>query len=473
MSEVDDDPERRTLAKVLAQSVRTLAEGDVLMIAELDAAGVIRWEVWRDECGTPRARKWPTQTWPDLCDAEAPSPGTLSADALSRVTRPPDGCGMLLVCTAPEDPYAGQALAQTSPDVQSFRCAIPLADALRVALAEDPLKQRYELVALDVAADDRLELGTIGLFSQKARRGDRESLRVRCAPSGDDEETVFAVVACEVPLEYRLLSIQSALLPRGVHRLTAELVRPGVVRFLGLSSPPRKDNRSWAELMAGIPERLDRLGPAHLIVAIETSGTSEHVRERIDRADQLIRNLARHRDAPLRCSLLSYGPHAVHRNDPEVPVTILAWVESSEAVLAELAELSGQEPAPVGYWRAAQLECLLTQLARRLSDDDGRPVLVSIGSRPAFPHEQGRESGIVPCPSRHDWRRALMQLREHPGIAFGAIRDHGTDEEIWSHLGGSAFSRRTFEWRRFAVDLGLLRETAQSIQFPLIEPEGA
>ena len=223
-----------------------------------------------------------------------------------------------------------------------------------------------------------------------------------------------------------------------------------------------------------MPDRLDRLGPTHLIVAIEVSGTPDHVLERIDRAGQLIRRAAEGADAQLRVSLLSYGPHKVLREDTEEPVRRLAWASTPDTALDELTLLADQGPAPLGYRRAAQLECLLTMLTGQVREADGRPVLVTIGSRPAFPYRVDRRSEIIPCKYRHDWRIAMDRLRRYPGIRFGAIRDHGQDDEIWAHLGSAAFARlSTVDVRRFAIDLGLYQATVHAIPFPLRDPEGA
>jgi hypothetical protein len=133
-------------------------------------------------------------------------------------------------------------------------------------------------------------------------------------------------------------------------------------------------------------------------------------------------------------------------------------------------------PVEPGYVRAAQLECVLATIAAelgKLGDQDARPVVVTIASRSAFPHQLDPTSEIVPCPERNDWRRVLKDLLEYPGIAFALISDHGPDEEIWTHLSSGAFASMNdvvFNVQLFAERLGLLSE-AEDVPFPLIEPE--
>jgi hypothetical protein len=154
-----------------------------------------------------------------------------------------------------------------------------------------------------------------------------------------------------------------------------------------------------------------------------------------------------------------------------------------------LRSLYERDPAPVLYPRAAQVECMLAEVARRLREPEAasarRPVLVTVGSKPAFPHRIDPRTGIIPCPARNDWRTISRGLADdHPGMAFGVIRDDdNADEEgrsadsagdIWRRLGadGSA-SLDAFHPRRFAIGLGMLSATAQHVPLPLALFEGA
>jgi hypothetical protein len=340
--------------------------------------------------------------------------------------------------------------------------------------ADYVLDQRYELVVLQQARDRRLELSTIGLFYPGAHQGDRKPFRVRCVSGPGESGTAFVVVTSLRPQDYEIHSVQAIKLPPGSYDVTARLVAWGDVRFSGPPGRWREDRRSWPEIVATIPDQLDQPVLTHLIVAIEVSGDPDLVLERIDRAAQLIRRAVGGGGEDLRVSLVCYGPHRVHREDAEQSPRILSWAQGSEDALAELTLLTEQPCPALGYWRAAQLECLLTMLTARIKPSEGRPVLVTIGSRPAFPAQLDSTSEIIPCPERHDWRTAWETLSRNADIAFGAIRDKGGDEQVWSFLGRSASAHlNTADLHRFTADLGLSPGKALSIGLPLVVPEGA
>lgn len=339
--------------------------------------------------------------------------------------------------------------------------------------ADYVLEQRYELVVLERAPDHSLELSTIGLFYPGARQGARRPFRVRCAPGPGESGIAFVVVTCPRPQDYEIVSIQAIRVPPGTYDVTARLVATGEVRFSGPPGRWRDDPRSWREIVATIPDQLDQQASAHLIVAIEVSGDPDVVLERIDRAAQLIRRAVEGSGEELRVSLVSYGPHRVHREDIEQSPDILSWAGTSDDALAELTLLT-EKPCPaLGYWRAAQVECVLTLLTARIKLSEGRPVLVTIGSRPAFPSQLDPNSEIIPCPKRRDWRTAWESLARHADIAFGAIRDEGGDEQVWSFLGRSASAQlNTADLHRLTADLGLFPDKVPSIGLPLAVPEG-
>jgi hypothetical protein len=341
--------------------------------------------------------------------------------------------------------------------------------------ADDVLKHSYQLVVLEQVGDGRLELSTLGLFFNGARRGDRKRFRIRCGPSSAQHGTAFVVVESARPLDFTILSVHSAHVPLDTYNLTAELAGPAEVIIRGLPSPLSYDPRSWDEILEEVPDRVERLEPTHLIVAIEFSGDPDDVQDRLDRAAWLIKRVEEGAEGKLRVSLLTYGPHKFSRHEKEQSPRMLTWAEDSDAALSELALLSApeQEWPSLGYSRAAQLECLLTMLAGRVQPADGRCVLVTIGSRPASPARVDPESEIFPCPRRHDWREAVSTLAD-AGVTFGAIRDHGDDEEIWSHLGRTVFARlSTVDLGGFAAALGLIADTGHAIPLPLALTEGA
>jgi hypothetical protein len=391
-----------------------------------------------------------------------------------------DGSRVVFVCSAPDDSTADQMFevaVNAHGRASAFRFTGPLDEMLRRVIAAEPLTQWYELVTLRRTQSGRLILTGTQLFPPGTRRGERQSMTVRCEPSGEDG-TVFAVVATESVDQVRLVSLDSVNLAPGTYNLTAVLRRPGLVRFEGLPAKLREDHRSWLEIVAGVPEQFDLSQPAHLICVVEVSGTGQQVSQRIELADQLIKHVTAGTEGRLKISLISYGPHAVGRSFAEEPIRVLTWAQDRTSALHEVNRMRDRGAAPIGYSRAAQLECVLARVIEELDrrdEDDGRPVLVTIGSRPAFPHRLDAATEIIPCPERNDWRRSLRQLQEgYPGIAFGAISDHRLDQEIWPHLASGAFAPMNisiFDVQDFAERLGLLSKV-EYIPLPLIEPEG-
>ena len=465
------------VSDALARRIRRLDRGETLTIAEFAGPGIILWEVTRADNGIARPWYWDATPWERLS-----RDGTPSAEAILAAANPRGEA--LAICTAPADTTAVRAVTTAGPALAgpggSLIAEVDLGEVLTDVLRRDPLTVWYELLVQRRADDGYLENSTIRLFYRGAQRGDKEQLAVRCERS-DVTGTVFAVLARDQMLAYRLVSQQSAVIPPGTYELTAELVRPGKVRFTGLPVPLRDDPRDWAEIVRSVPDRLERPQPAHLIIAIESSGAAPIVRERIGRAEQLVRCVYGHPDNQARFSLLCYGPHAVHRSDPDVAVTCLAWGEGGGSTLDILRGLAEREPAPMGYPSAAQIECMLAEVIARLGTPGGgedRPVLVTIGARTAFPRLVN-PSRIIPC-QRNDWRDGVLWLQRYPGIRFGAIRDRigddgfhrtrgsGDDDEVWRALGAAAFAwLDAVDVPRFAEALDLQPPPGPPMPLPL------
>jgi hypothetical protein len=477
----------------LAGDIVRLATGKSLIIAEFDTTKVTVWRVRPDSCGTPRVWR-ESRTW-DLLQAW----GMLDEPALAGYIRPGDGDLMVVARTGrdTEGFEAGRdadrafdVAREAYPPARAFRSTASVDDLLAEATARVPLSSSvwYELVLLRRSGSGRIEFTAQQLFLPEARRGDTRTFTIRCEPS-DENGTVFAVAARNPELDFQLLSMKSARLQPGTYTVTATLTRPGGVRFSGLPTPVRDDSRSWLDVLAVVPERLDVAAPAHLIIAVEVCGTQDDLRARADRARQLVRDAA-NADRPMLFSLVSYGAHTHDRRIPDEAVTTLLWAQADPGVIDQRLERLGERlPANSGHARAAQLECLLADVARRLRHPEaaaiGRPVLVMIGQRPASPHRIDQVSRIFPCPQRNDWRADLRGLSEaHAGMAFGAIRDGCDDDddlftddpsdEVWRMLGTDAYARAdVFNPRQFAIELGLRSHSRQYLPFPLLIPEGA
>jgi hypothetical protein len=489
------DPGAEAITAGLTRDIARLPTGKALTIAEFSPSRVTVWKVLLDNVGTPRVQRRSH----DLHSLRVL--GTLDGTRLLDRIRPDDDGGIILARTGQE--FMGEAdqdaldadrafwIAKDAyPGCRSFSSVADLDDLLAEATGRVPLPPSlwYELVLLRRRRSGRLEFTAQQLFLPEARRGDARQFTVRCEPS-DDNGTVFAVAARDAAFEFQLVSMAAAKITPGTYQLTATLLRPGLVRFDGLPVKLRPDPRVWLDVLAAVPERLDVYGPSHLIVAIEACGDAEVYETRIDRARELIADVQDAADGPVAFSLLTYAAHTHNRMTGDEAVNVVAWAESDpEIVTRRLGALRARVPSQAQYPRAAQIECLLAEVTRRLRGPEaavaGRPALVTIGDRPAFPHRLDPVSEILPCPRRHDWRTILRGLAEdHAGMAFGAIRDGAGDSdgpygdpvnEIWSLVGTDmSTSLGEFDAHAFAVGLGLVPPALQYLPFPLAILDGA
>lgn len=457
-----DDDESLLNRALLAELTRLGEVSSIFTIVEFMASGVSIWTVRRDINGTPQARRYGPFPIPPDSDSALFYEQKLSPliDSYAPLLVVRDGtadnpaCLLGLVCAAHGDPPVHDS-------------ALPVEIGLRDAIRGTPLTRWYELVVLRQARSGRLGLDAHPLFPPGAERGYLQQVRIRCEP-GDGHGTVFAVVTRDGN-QLRPVSAHSAIIPADEYEVTAVLTRPGHVRFEGLPVPLRPDPRTWAEIVAMVPRRLDPRPPVHLVCLLELAGGSERVRRRIDRIDQLIKSVgAGHRR--LAVSLITYGPHAFDRREHEEPVTIRTWADSDTTAAAVLAGLADRAQPEDEYPLAAQLECALATVAARLVAGDGRPALVTAGALPPFPPRSDLVTEILPCPHRQDWRWHLRQLRGMPGISFGALYDGGAaGDEPWVTLGREITEDSAIaDMGGFATALGL-RDPQQYVPFPLLD----
>jgi hypothetical protein len=338
------------------------------------------------------------------------------------------------------------------------------------------LTEEYGLVALHRSRSGSLYFDRVPLFGPGADTGFTINFTVSCLPS-DDHGTVFATFA-ESPADPdappRLLVMQSAEIPPGTYELTAELLHPypGHVRLRGLPVTLCDDPRSWDEIIAAVPPRLPvGTGPVHLIAAVEISGEPAVVLRRIERVIALFEHVAETSAELTSYSIVTYGPHHINSNRdtyPEIPVRTLAWAVPVGSALDTLAGLAYHGALPKGYPFAAQLECMLAELADRLTGREGRPVLVTAGARPPHPRHTDPETGYIPCPEHTDGLSILSWLKtRHPGMGFGAIRDPGREDNLWEQL-GSDVANGAFHAPDFAVRLGLTGQPVRLLPLPLL-----
>lgn len=456
--------EGRTLDEALEVELAELTEGNAFKAVEFGADGITVWEVRRDGNGTPQARQQPPLPAPSTAD-----PRTLYEQRLS----PLIGHESRLVIVRSADERAEvvfdvvfDRLHRSRPDAPVFLSTTPLAGHLRDVIRNSPLTRWYELVVLRQTRSGQLRMDGHALFPPGAQRGYSHQFTVRCEPS-DSRGTVFAVVTREARC-FRIVSLKSAVIPPGVYEPNAVLLRPGQVVFEGLPAVLRTEQRRWPEIVGAIPARLDRAPAVHLVCVIEVSCSEEKLANRIDRIEQLIASVDAGR-GELSVSLVSYGPHAFDHWEHEEPAAVLAWATTSDRALTALRGLRGRRPPVDEYPWAAQLECALAEVATRLTDHDGRPVLVTVGSRPPHPPRVDLSTEIIPCPERKDWRWSLQHLRTLRDITFGALHDEGTAGTIWNQLGRDAHQPlNVVEVPRFAAETGLYGPL-QYVPFPLTD----
>jgi hypothetical protein len=488
------DADGEAIVSGLAADMAHLTAGSLLMIVEFHATKVTYWRVCPDPSGVPWVRD-ESRTWDSFRISNVFDDSILTASI-----RPDDDTRLVLARTGAripgnaDDSDAGRAFdvaSQAFPKARTFYSVSAVDDLLEEATARVPLPASvwYELVVLRRTPSGRVEVTSQQLFLPEERRGATRTFDIRCEPS-DENGTAFVVAARNAAFEFQLLTMRSARIPAGTYTITATLRRPGVVAFTGLPVKLLDDARNWLDVVATVPERLDAVSPAHLIVAIEACGLPGDFDTRVDRARQLIGDVRAGTDGQVRFSLLSYAAHLHQRRTPDPQVRVLAWAEPDPRVLdRHLDGLRDRGPVDTGRARAAQIECMLEEVTRRLRSPEavlaGRPVLVTIGGRPSFPHRIDPATRIFPCPHHRDWRTLLLGLREnHAGLAFAAIRDGAAEfedpfaedpaDEIWRHLGTDSYARAAaFDPRRLAVDVGLRSPAPQYLPFPLAISEGA
>jgi ABC-type multidrug transport system ATPase subunit/pSer/pThr/pTyr-binding forkhead associated (FHA) protein len=423
---------------------------DVLTVAVFGATGLRVWRISPDEDGTPIDTLTGSLLWAGLHEDDRLFSSQVDGaiDAVGRT---------LFINTAPSHPDAIAAMAIARghyPSVSAHEYEADLHLAIHEAISRVPLTRSYELAVLSRDASSHLAIRSLLLFPPGAVKGDRGSVRIRCQPS-DKNGIVFAVRTFYSSTPMLMTSARIA--PR-IYDLTAELLEPGVVRFEGLPSQPQEDLRTWSEIVATVPERLDMAGPVHLILAIEADAPEPRQSRRFDLARDLI-TTAEGSGAPVTVSVVLYGSQSPASAIPDDGPLVLTW--TADARQAQDALRSGQRPTPSGA-ENSEIERALALIAARLSNYDleGRPVLVTIGARS----------------SSGNWRTPLNQLLvRHPGIVLGAInesaperRPRGRAERIWAELGRAAQARLdNVNVRQFAVDLGLFASKSTPLPLPL------
>ncbi|MEO3802227.1 hypothetical protein [Nonomuraea sp. B1E8] len=444
-----------------------------LAVVEIDAAGIRVFEVRADEVGTAHHTRRASAKWSTLTAS-----GDEVFDAVLRVARDlisADETDPVVVARSAggyEQEAAVRALLQWRPSARLVEApGVKVGELLGELTAGAPLRQTYDLiVARERAGDGRLELVGRRLFGAGAQPGDEAHVTVTCTDAGG---MVLAVSAWSGPLQPSgLVSADHAPLPPGRHPLRAVLERPGLVRFPEVPGL-RPDTRTWEEIVATLPDRLQRPPrPAHLVCAIETAGTREEFEARCHWAGYVIDLLAERCPdlRQLKVSVMGYGTHVydTRRADRSRPA-VAAWSASTAQARAALESLRPTAPT---YPNAAQVEDMLAEVRTRLIQQPGstRTALLTIGARPPHPPRSGLDR-VPACPARHDWLALLRDMEQHHGLRSAVICDSppATSTSPWHRLGSTAlFQVDAVNAEELAVRLGLVTEPARVLSLPFV-----
>ncbi|MEU6714150.1 hypothetical protein ABZ897_22005 [Nonomuraea sp. NPDC046802] len=444
---------------------------DRLTVVEIDAAGIRIFEVRIDEIGTPFHTRRASAKWSTLT-----SSGDEVFDAVLRVAgdliSADEGDPVLVACSAdgPEQEAALRALRERRPAAPVVEASgVKVGDLLPEVIAGTPLRHAYDLVVARERADCRLELAGRPLFASGAKPGEDAHVTVTCTDTGG---LLLAVSAWSGPLQPSgLVSVDHAPLSPGRHLLRAVLERPGVVRFPEIPGL-RPDTRPWADVVAALPSRLRSAPrPAHLVCAIETSGTAKEFEARSHWAGYVIDLLAERVPDPqqLQVSVVGYGTHVFGtRHADRSRPTMAAWSASTAQARAALESLRPTEPT---YPNAAQLEDVLAEVSSRLLPGGTRAALLTIGARPPHPPPGSALDRVPPCPARYHWLNLLRELEQRHGLRSAAICDSppATPSSPWHRLGSAAlFQVDAVNAEELAIRLGLVTPSAAALSLPFV-----
>ncbi|TMR99744.1 hypothetical protein [Nonomuraea basaltis] len=444
-----------------------------LVIVEIDAAGTRIFEVRVDEVGTTYHTRRAAAKWSTLTAA-----GDDVHDAVHRIARDlisadeGDPVVVLRSADGQEQQAAVRALRQSHPSAQVVEVSgVKVGELLRELVAGAPLRQAYDLIVARERADDgRLELVGRRLFGPGAKPGEDAQVAVTCTAAGG---MLLAISAWAGPLQpSELVSVDHAPLSPGRHLLRAVLERPGVVRFPGIPGL-RPDTRAWADVVATLPPQLQSASrPAHLVCAIETSGTAKEFEARCHWAGYVIDLLAeRGLDLQqLQVSVVGYGTHVFGtRHADRTRPNLAVWSASAAQARAALESL---QPTTPTYPNAAQLEDVLAEVSTRLlpQPSNTRTALLTIGARPPHPPRSGLDR-VPPCPARYDWLALLREMEQRHELRSAVICDSApaAPSSPWHRLGSAAlFQVDAVNAEELALRLGLMTAPGAALSLPFV-----
>jgi hypothetical protein len=457
-------------------------------VAEINRTGFTVTEVGADSLGSLRIWGDTTSlTWAEL--GFSTDPGELLFQlagqdplrwrvALDRIVAEVSVEVSVVVCGLPGwrvPESAVNLLMVGHPAAVLVRTTEPVGDQLELLVAEAPLQQPYELLVAAVRPGTReVALQTKQLFARGAEIGSTETLTVRCVPS-DVRGTVFAVVTWPGTDDPRLLSAETVKLRPGRYQVRAVLEGPGQVRFIepaGLVP----DDRTWAELMEAVPERLGAaVTKVDLICAVELGGAREEVDARLRLVRELIKMLDEECTEPdqLRIAVLGYSDHIFDSRLEGRRVVSGAWLGAVPDALRAVGRLTAEERS---YQAAAPVEDMLAVVASRLGKvrTGRKTVLLTVGSRPPHPARVGMAS-VLPCPNGCNWDQLLARLERNPDLARIAVMDRPLTRDtaaFWNRMGAASLRHMgDADPRQLGIDIGVLVPHVQRLPFPLFEQE--
>ncbi|ROO83338.1 hypothetical protein EDD29_0838 [Actinocorallia herbida] len=450
------------LGKALVGSLAEVFGTRRLVVVEMTGAQVSVWKVKRDDAGVPRMRSasFAAESAPDRSAA-------MVRGLLGRLGVGP--ADTVLVVARPGGPVPDPGLRVGA--VHTMESAAPVREALRTAIADEPLTQMYELVTLRATPRGRLEFGAVPLFPMGTQRGATVRVAVRFTAREETGTTLAVVASSPRERRFRPVVLVRAHTAPAARELRVDLDGPGKVGFPDVPGRIVPESRPWPELVDGLqgrtaPRPAGRTG--HLVCAVEAGVPGSGAQVMAERI-ALLRSLAQTCPPGMRLSLLAYGPHAFQRAADDSVPELLCWAEPVPVFLDRLTDLANRPAATEGYPLAARLECALALVAARLEDGAEETALLAVGSRPAFP-PRVHPSQILPCPKRHDWQRLAADLRRR-GVRIAAVRDGHDAADFWRTFAPDALFDAAARDQDGVAEALRLPGPGEEYAFPLSETE--
>ncbi len=331
-------------------------------------------------------------------------------------------------------------------------------EAIQDFFQQVPLRYDYCLVVADVDPSTRhVRLLTRPLFRAGVTvTPGREPVAeiVVAVPPHRPAELALAVVSRppgeqeKDPQRWHRVTIgQATLTSDSTARVRVTLQGPGRVRFI---DPPgvRITDASWSEVLAQVPREFGA-DPVDIVFAVELAGADAVVAERVRLVADLLDLVEAEHPEPtaVRFGLVGYDDH-----------DLLDWEQAQQPVVrtVPLAAAAGARdalrlwrPSEVRHDYAAPFEDALHVLGDFPWRVPATHILVTIGTRPPHPPEQGNDL-TMPCPVRHNWKVDMDDFATRLGLRRVAVR--GIPAFALSRAGGCAVSRAEAAWASLGAD---------------------